>query len=252
MFVDMPRWTEQQLREAVSEARSLSDVLRHFELRPAGGNHALLKRWLARWAISTEHFDGGGDRLAGARRTPVALAEVLVERSRYSRSTLKQRLYADGIKRRACELCGQGEEWRGARMSLILDHINGVADDNRLENLRIVCANCNATLETHCGRNRESTRDPRPCAGCGVEFRPKAGHQRYCSRACGTRHPRDGQPRPELRRVVRPPYEQLLQEIASTSWSAVGRRYGVSDNAVRKWVRTEERARAARGEEGSA
>ena len=37
-------------------------------------------------------------------------------------------------------------------MGLILDHINGVRDDNRLENLRIVCPNCAATLETHCGR----------------------------------------------------------------------------------------------------
>ncbi len=32
-------------------------------------------------------------------------------------------------------------------------------------------------------------------------------------------------------------YDQLMREIAETSWSAVGRKYGVSDNAVRKWVR---------------
>jgi transposase-like protein len=37
--------------------------------------------------------------------------------------------------------------------------------------------------------------------------------------------------------VERPPYEQLLGEIEASGWSAVGRRYGVSDNAVRKWVR---------------
>ncbi len=51
--------------------------------------------------------------------------------------------------------------------------------------------------------------------------------------------------RPGARRVERPPYEQLVAEVAATSWSAVGRKYGVSDNAVRKWVRAYERERAA-------
>ncbi|HET8639686.1 MAG TPA: hypothetical protein VFL89_05495 [Solirubrobacterales bacterium] len=44
-----------------------------------------------------------------------------------------------------------------------------------------------------------------------------------------------------MRRCNRPPYEQLLAEIQSTSYVAVGRKYGVSDNAVRKWVRFYER-----------
>ena len=43
------------------------------------------------------------------------------------------------------------------------------------------------------------------------------------------------------RKVNRPPYEQLLEEIEATSYLAVGRKYGVSDNAVRKWVRFYER-----------
>ena len=41
--------------------------------------------------------------------------------------------------------------------------------------------------------------------------------------------------------MERPPYEQLLEEIEATSYVAVGRKYGVSDNAVRKWVRFYER-----------
>jgi hypothetical protein len=162
--------------------------------------------------------------------------------STFARGHLKQRLFATGLKDRRCELCGQGEIWRGRTMSLILDHINGVADDYRIENLRIVCPNCAATLDTHCGKaNRRPPRTVR-CADCGVEFDPKSRRQRYCSRECGQR--RRDQPR-RARKVERPPYEQLVREVGATSWSAVGRKYGVSDNAVRKWVRWYERVREA-------
>lgn len=39
------------------------------------------------------------------------------------------------------------------------------------------------------------------------------------------------------RKVERPPYDQLLKEIEETNYSEVGRKYGVSDNAIRKWVK---------------
>ena len=136
-----------------------------------------------------------------------------------------------------CELCGQDEIWFGRRMSLILDHINGVGDDNRLENLRIVCANCAATLDTRCGRKNTIHRTPQPCERCGTPFILKRPERRYCSRHCGMRSKGPRDPHPERRKVERPPYEQLLAEIAELGYSGTGRRYGVSDNAVRKWVR---------------
>ncbi|HEV7771430.1 MAG TPA: hypothetical protein VGO66_12340 [Solirubrobacterales bacterium] len=66
----------------------------------------------------------------------------------------------------------------------------------------------------------------------------------YCSHACGCRWDRSqlrGKPNRYARKVERPPYEKLLAEIEATSYVAVGRKYGVSDNAVRKWVRFYER-----------
>ena len=137
-------------------------------------------------------------------------------------------------------------------MSLILDHINGIRDDHRLENLRVVCPNCAATLDTHCGRKRRISRDPRSCRRCSREFVPRGPHQRYCSRACGTRWDRSHLrgPRPQARKAERPPYEKLLAEIEATSYCAVGRKYGVSDNAVRKWVRFYERQRERQASAG--
>ena len=64
---------------------------------------------------------------------------------------------------------------------MILDHINGVSDDHRLENLRIVCPNCAATLDTHCARGRRITRSEQTCMRCRGTFRPKTASQRYCS-----------------------------------------------------------------------
>jgi hypothetical protein len=124
------RFTEEEARAAVAAARSYSDALQRLGLRPAGGNHATLKKYIAEWGISIEHFDFG-PRTRVREATP--LVEVLVEGSTYQRRHLKRRLLAAGIKQRRCELCGQGELWRGKRMALVLDHINGVWNDNRLE-----------------------------------------------------------------------------------------------------------------------
>lgn len=229
---------------------SFSDTLRRLGLRPAGGNHRVLCNWLARWEISTAHFDRHAAGRSVRRGTTVPLVDVLVERSGYSRRRLKHRLFEEGLKERACELCGQDEEWKGRRMSLILDHVNGVADDNRLENLQVVCPNCAATLDTHCGRNARIPRDARECPMCGTSYEPKYSRQKYCSYQCSHSPDRLRAPRPATRKVERPPYGRLLEDLESSSYLAVGRKYGVSDNAVRKWIRWYEHGLPASGSEG--
>lgn len=233
MFVRRISFTETQVRDAVACSTSFAEVLRRIGLRPAGGNHGTIKKYVARWQIPVDHF---GPRGPYPRGGVVAqpLEEVLVAGSQYHRGHLKARLYASDLKSPECELCGQGESWRGRRMSMILDHVNGVATDNRLENLRIVCPNCNATLDTHCGRNKPRGRPPRDCFMCGGSFRPKNAEQRFCSRSCSTAHNS-----PLRRHVPRPPLEELLSMVAIEGYEAVGRRYGVSGNAIRKWIRTE-------------
>src|SRR3954452_5764775 len=56
--VFVPRYTEAELRAVVVKASSMTEVLRHFGLRPAGGNHRVLRRWLIEWDISIDHFTG--------------------------------------------------------------------------------------------------------------------------------------------------------------------------------------------------
>ncbi|UJA21016.1 hypothetical protein HJD18_12890 [Thermoleophilia bacterium SCSIO 60948] len=247
--VRSPRFSEQELRRAIASSKSLAETLRRLGYCPTGGNPRTVKKWAAKWGIATDHFDPhAASRFGLGTRTKRALEELLVEGSKVSRYSLKERLYESGLKRPECELCGQDESWRGVRISMILDHINGVRDDNRLENLQIVCPNCAAGLDTHCGRSARTLEPERRCLRCGEPFRPKRGDHRYCSRACGQRSPRSRAPRPGQRRVDRPPRDQLLDEVKRLGFRAVGRKYGVSDNAIRKWIRTEEARSRSEGD----
>ena len=60
-----------------------------------------------------------------------SLEKVLVENSTYGRSHLKKRLIRDKIIEYKCDCCGIGPEWNGKPMPLILDHINGINNDDR-------------------------------------------------------------------------------------------------------------------------
>lgn len=239
-----PKFTEEEARAAIAASLCWSDALRRLGLRAAGGNHRTIQRWAMEWGIPTEHFDPNAVRRRTLGQAPTPLEEMLVEHSPYARQTVKKRLLSSGVKRPVCELCGQGELWRGRRMAMILDHINGVADDHRLENLQIVCPNCAATLDTHCGRQNRRTPTTVRCPTCETDFAPRTTKQRYCSQTCAYRS-RYAVARHETRKVPRPPYAQLVREVHALGWCGVGRRYGVSDNAVRKWVRQYERERAA-------
>ena len=129
------------------------------------------------------------------------------------------KLYDEGLKQPICEECGQDENWRGKHISMILDHINGVHDDNRLENLRIVCPNCNAALPTHCGRNSKRNKREKILKSIEEKFHNKK-LQSINSRV-----------------KERPDFNLLQKDVTELGYSATGRKYGVSDNAVRKWVK---------------
>ena len=141
----MPKYsyTEEQLIRAASEANSLSDIMRALNLRTSGGQSRIIRRRLEELNIDISHFYGG--RKSRHRE----LDEYLVLNgpvigSRY----LKVRLVNAGYLKNECDECGL-TEWRGETKKVFdLDHINGNNRDNRLENLRILCALCHRLTPT--------------------------------------------------------------------------------------------------------
>lgn len=79
--------------------------------------------------------------------------KVFVENSSYPRHRLKERIINENMIPYSCQICGIGPFWNGNPMPLILDHINGICNDNRLINLRFVCSNCDSQLDTYKSRN---------------------------------------------------------------------------------------------------
>jgi hypothetical protein len=72
---------------------------------------------------------------------------------------------------------------------------------------------------------KSKARKPTYCV-CGNTLQRK--EKTYCSITCKTA---------ESRKVIRPDVNQLANDLASMSWVQVGKKYGVSDNAIRKWAK---------------
>jgi HNH endonuclease len=230
-----PNYSEENLKLIISNSFSFREVFDKLGLNIHGNNYKTIHKYIKMYNIDISHFDANkirGDKLKKFNKLPND--KIFVENSTYNNGTdIKKRLYGDGLKERKCEICGQDENWHGEHMSLILDHINGINTDNRLENLRIVCPNCNATLPTHCGKNVKRTKKNKSiiktnvCSDCGKTICDKSKLCISCEKK-------------KKRKTERPSYEKLIEEINVLGYSATGRKYGVSDNAIRKWIKSYE------------
>lgn len=228
-------------KKLVKESKSWMGLLRKIDKNIShSGNSKTAKRRVKIEKLDTSHFNGNcwskGMKLP---QQSYSLEEILVENSNYSdRQRLKKKLIDANLIEDKCAVCGLEPEWNGKFLVLQLDHINGIHNDNRIENLRVICPNCHTQTDTFCGKTTYRLKfEPEPshnfvfidtCINCGKIISGKSNRCRKCAAI---------ESNFKLRKVVRPSREQLLKDVAETNYSATGRKYGVSDAAIRKWIK---------------
>lgn len=190
----------------------------------SGGQLIALKARVQEDCINVSHFN-----CFKQKKVDRTKENVFIENSSASQKTLRRFFRRESIPY-VCSICGQQPIWQGKELTLILDHINGKNHDDRLENLRWVCPNCNMQLPT---TNRaktcfeEKSHKKYYCIDCGKEI-SSSSTKRCLDCSAKQRKKQAQQTKPITRK-------ELKDLIRSTPFTQIGAMFNVSDNAIRKW-----------------
>ena len=167
---------------------------------------------------------------------------------------LKEKLFKDGLKKKECEICGVSI-WQGVELSLELHHKDNNHFNNNFENLQILCPNCHSIQEGNAGANigkyanqqninLDSFEEPeliltpkkeQLCIDCGkpISFGAVRCQNCYHKSTRIDKYTEETHVMRDTGTVVN--REELKKLIRTTPFLQIGQKFGVSDNAVRKW-----------------
>lgn len=228
----MNTFTEEQFLIAVSENISIAGVLRQLNLKVAGGNYKTVNNLITKLQCNISHWKGMAHWKGITyeyRKHPsiISLEDILIENSTYtSTHSLKKRLIKESLLQNRCQIC-QISNWQNKQLSLALDHINGINNDNRLENLRLLCPNCHSQTDTFAGKNTKKHYKLLPnlnklCECGNIKYRA-ALKCKICSIKSKAK-------------IEWPELNTLLDMVNSTSYSAASRKLGISRQAIRMHI----------------
>lgn len=217
-------YNKDTLEKLVKESCSYAEVARKLGMHSKGGNYNTLRRNIKKWNLDTSHFVGRG--WSKGKKIPdsrTSLKMYLDNLKPITSWKLKNKLIEAGIKKNECEICGISE-WNHKPIACQLHHKNGNNEDNNLENLQMLCPNCHSQTDSYAGKNLRTAEPKRKLSK--EELSKVNGHANI-----------------SCRKVTRPSYEQFLIEFEELdrNYCAMGRKYGVSDKAIRKWIKSYEK-----------
>ena len=144
--------TEQEIVNAIKEnPLSMRQAAFSIEMK-----YTTFIRKAKRLGVYKPNQSGKGMTKPGLRDKGIPLAEILEgKHPQYQTNKLRIRLIRDGLKENKCECCGI-DDWNNKPITIQLDHIDGVSNNHKFENLRMLCANCHSQTPTFCGRNKKN------------------------------------------------------------------------------------------------
>lgn len=151
----------------IKESSSISEVCRKLNISVTNGNYTTIKNIIKENEVSIDHFKRGSHNKTNTKK--IQIVEILVENSKYPSTKLKRRLLSEGLKKPICESCGNSK-WMNDDIPLQLHHKNGLHNDNRLDNLQLLCPNCHAKTENYGGKNIRGANPSKTCLVCGVKI----------------------------------------------------------------------------------
>ncbi len=218
---------KEKLQYILDNSNSNVEVLTKLGFDGYNGNHRTLTARLMTEDFDLDKFNNNkkmehSNRALKARLNQyVPNNKVFCENSTYtSNSNIKPRLLELGVDYK-CSECGIGDIYNNKIISLQLDHINGINNDNRLNNLRFLCPNCHSQTDTFSGKRHRN----KYLCDCGNEKLKGSSQCDVCFNS--KRKTKIEWPNKEF-------FEKKLWEIPTTH---IATEIGVSDKAIENHIK---------------
>lgn len=148
--------SDEQFVELLKKSSTISEVLFKLGYTVKGNSwgYSQIKRRMDDLNLDHSIFKGKSAIIKTTKLNNIRKEDILKENCKHQRTVLRRYVIKNNLIPYKCAICGC-VEWQGKTLSLELDHINGINNDNRLENLRFLCPNCHSQTSTYGSRNQQ-------------------------------------------------------------------------------------------------